>query len=885
VTARRLALALLVVAGCGHKKPDPGTQPVAVVQDFEGRVSVKRWPHDAKGNVGQSTTWSADGKRSLEIAPGAMASFTDLATSDWTGYTVLRFTAHNPGERTAALGFEIQDDHQALHDRHQHSFGAPPGDHVIELDFSGGLWRGEENRPYRGTVKTPIDVSRVTRLAFENRGAGPVFVDKIEIVKVPPLSTPGGFAFDFGRHGQQVMAQTTGIFEDTLYSPERGFGFLAKVGPGMRPLSYPTPLLGDGLPLGNGFRVDLPGGAYLGWIAFERGGFSEDEQCGYERADVLVNGETVAGHFSDRSWHHFLFEDTEITDLARIEPDLVRPAHQITRFRFDARAGENVFALAVQGEGPNPLRVAGLIVAPDTPEGEAFLDEHEKRQSAAVAIAYPPLDRARRGPGRAPPASALVAEPLPLGADLYPRDWPEHAGGGKPDEVAAFPDHVAATQLAVYATRPLGVEVEIADLTGPNGNKLPAPVISYGRYMPTRPLGNGPVWIAISHYRPEAHFDVAPDVARAVLFEWHVPKGTIPGVYAGSAVLTAGREVVSVPLRVHVHDVALPPLPIPVGLFMNALPYPSLHFGSAPDDGDDEDRWWRQQDALLAMQMDAGLNTLTGGPGLDFRQQGRRITGERALFYVALARSHGEVKALVNYGGFFPRMRMEAPAADAFGGAWAFFSAMHKLPPFYFVTYDEPGTKSELSEAFAAAQPVTQAGLSAMGFLTLRRDDADVDRLLSVTYAPAMNTHTLADVRAVAARGKHPWVYNNGLDRWAMGLHLWRGIQAGVEGRLEWIGLITQGFAFDDLDGREPANGAFLVHWRFGPMPTPRWLAAREGLFDLRIRLALEAAVKPGDPALAVWPLAGYGEDRARWPEAALAAARAAMLERLDRAR
>ena len=34
---------------------------------------------------------------------------------------------------------------------------------MIELDFSGGLWRGEENRPYRGEVKGPLDVARVTR--------------------------------------------------------------------------------------------------------------------------------------------------------------------------------------------------------------------------------------------------------------------------------------------------------------------------------------------------------------------------------------------------------------------------------------------------------------------------------------------------------------------------------------------------------------------------------------------------------------------------------------------------------------------------------------------------------------------------------------------------
>ncbi len=69
------------------------------------------------------------------------------------------------------------------------------------------------------------------------------------------------------------------------------------------------------------------------------------------------------------------------------------------------------------------------------------------------------------------------------------------------------------------------------------------------------------------------------------------------------------------------------------------------------------------------------------------------------------------------------------------------------------------------------------------------------------------------------------------------------------------------------------------MHDRLGPMPAPRWLAAREGLLDLRIRLALEKAVPAGDPALDLWPLA----DRAAWSDGALDAARRAMLERIAR--
>src|SRR6185437_16658689 len=125
--------------------------------------------------------------------------------------------------------------------------------------------------------------------------------------------------------------------------------------------------------------------AYLGWIAFERGGFSEDEQASYAHAELYANGAAVAGHDFAPGAAHFLFEDLEITDPAQIEEKLVRPAHAITRFRFLAAPGANVFTVAVTAPGKIPLRVAGLLLAPDTPAGAAFLEAHEQRQREAIA--------------------------------------------------------------------------------------------------------------------------------------------------------------------------------------------------------------------------------------------------------------------------------------------------------------------------------------------------------------------------------------------------------------------------------------------------------------------------------------------------------------------
>ncbi len=809
-----------------------------------------------------------------------MGSFEDLAVSDWTGYGALRFTVHNPGRATAGLGLEIQDDHQGFDDRHQHSFGAPPGDHVIELDFSGGLWRGEENRPYRGEVKGPIDVARVTRLAFVNRGDGPIYVDRVELVKVPPLATPGGFAFDFGRSGKQVMGQTTGVFETTAYTPALGFGLLGPAGSLPRAMSYPTPLLGDGLAWDRGgFRVDLPGGAYLGWIAFERGGFMEGEQCGYAHAEVHVNGAVVTGHDFSPAAPHFLFEDVEITDLGQIEDRLVRPAHAITRFHFAAAAGANVFTVAVTGATDTPLRVAGLLVAPDTPAGAAFLDAHEQRQRLAIAASYPPEDRSRRGPGRSPPARALVAEPLAPGAPVYPRDLPEKPEGLDPPSSSRSPARPRPSSSRSMR-RPITRSTPRSPRSPVRGaRRSRRRTCSTVGTCPCARSGTARCGSRSTISGPTRTSTSAPAATRAVVLAWRVPAGTAPGLYTGSVVFTAGDVRLAIPLRVRVFAVDLPPLPIPVGLFMNALPFGPNAVGEA--------RFWELQAALLDEQARAGLTSVSGGAGLDFDVQrgadGIVFAGDRALRYLEMARARGLGQAAVTYGGFVSLKGLDVDPR-AFAAAFAPFAAAHALPPFYFSLYDEPGTRDELRAALAAVRPFTEAGLRTMGFTHRRKDDALFEELALATYAPVLQGHQPADVADLARGGRHPWIYSDGLDRYGMGLHLWRNLHAGVEGRLEWIGLITQGFAYDNLDGREPSAVAFMIHDRLGLLPTPRWLAAREGLLDLRIRLALEKAVPAGDPALGSWSMDGYGHDRDRWNDDALEASRRQMLERIGSA-
>ena len=889
---RAFALLLASTAACGCRCSDPGSP---LVQDFEGRGGFGKWPKDAAGEVARSTDWKVDGEASLRIDPGLLATIDSLHRTDLRGFDALRVHVRNAGTRLAIVGFELSDHHDGLYDRHRTSFGAPPGDSTVDLDLSGGLWRGEENRPYRGSQRSPIDLGDISRIRFENRGDGPVYVDALTLVKDPLPAVAGALAFDFGKRGSRVMAHTTGVFEDSVVGPEAGFGFAGGKPSALRNfMSYSTPLLGDGLAWEDAaFHVELSGGSYSGWIAFERGGFWEEEATGYSRAALLVNGKEAHAHDFTPSGPHFLFQDVEITSAADVAKELVWPAHAIHRFAFTAEPGRNTFALKVDGRTGPPLRVAGLILAPDTPEGRAFIDAHEERQRRVVSSTYPEKDDARR-PAQRPPLPLdrpLVVSPRPLGEVAHPGDQLREALPAR-HGVTAFPGRRALVQLAVEAPVAQEVAISVQRAAGAGGESgsdsatsIGEPHISYAVYGPKRPYTGGAAWIEAEYFRPLASGErlrVGPGLTRSVLLDFRVPEGAPAGevemtvrFLAGGRGGDAGEQALAeLPLVIEVVPVELPAVPIPVGLFMSGLPFGPEAVG--------EERWWRLQEDLLATMAEAGLDTVTGGLGLEYNlsESGGDITfsGERALRYLALAKRHGLDRAVVSYSGFLPSIKHRQPDAARFQAAWSRFEAEHGLPPHYLYSYDEPGAPEELAKVAGYLGPFTAAGARTIGFLS-RADEERFTPILDATFAPAVSGHSEEALRRWVGEERRVFLYNRGTTRLSMGADLHRQIRLGAAGRLEWIGVYTQGFAFHDLDGREPSYGMFVVHDRLGVLPTPRWLSLREGLLDAQIRLALDRVLSPGEAAPA-WPVE-YPADPSKWTDGALEAARVEAVRRI----
>ncbi|HYE04258.1 MAG TPA: hypothetical protein VEL07_01945 [Planctomycetota bacterium] len=837
--------------------------------DFESYDGGK-YPPDGAGEVTTSTDWKVDGASSLRIDPGMSAVVERMARKDWSGFTTLRFHFRNPTAQTISVGFELADQPaKGYWDRHQNAFGVEAGEHVVDVDLSGGLWRSELNRPYRGDVKTPMELTQITRFMLNNSGQGPLFVDAVQLVSVPRLTCDGGFAFDFGRSESQVMGQYTGVNETTAYDASRGYGLTGGAQSLKWDMAYPTTLLGDSLHWQRGFRVDLPkGGTYLGIVAFERGGFwGGNEATAYASLTLSANDTVVHRDESSRDATHFAFQDVEIVDPQRIVDDLILPAAGWKRFAFDAATGGNTFTVAVQDMVGFPIRVAGLILAPDTAEGRAFLDAHEQLQRQATLTMFTPQDRGRRGEGRAKPAKDLVCVPMAVGDEVYPRDWPA-SGRGAASEVVAVRGQIAAIQLGVYATRDLKVTVE-AKASGPG--TLPEPIVSYGRYMPQRPYGTGAIWLQINHFRPEPTFTVGADLSRAVVVEFAVPADAKPGDYACDIVVAGGGTSAKVPVKLRIAAAELAPIPIPVGMFANALSF-------GPDIVD-EATWWRLQEGLLREQTAAGLTLVTGGDGLPLHVAADgTVSGDAAIRYLKLAKSLGALAA-VNYGGFLPHVSELRDNAAAVAKGIAALEASGVLPQ-YINSFDEPVTPPEIQGAIAAIGDATAAGLRTVGWTSAHWDDPEWLRLMKASHAAAFNGHDASMFARMRELGREPWAYNNASDRYAFGIHLWRQIKLGCAGRAEWIGLYVQGYAFHNLDGREPADAMFAVHKRFGVLRTTNWLRARQGLTDARLLLALEKRA-PKDPIFARIGLDGYHTDRAAWPEVELDRLRADVLARL----
>jgi len=118
-----------------------------LIQGFESPVEVHKWPGNIPGQVAIVDEWHSDGDKCLKIDAGLMATLETFKTKNWKKYDKLRLHFNNTGDTAATIGFEMTDKHGQFRERHRSGFGLAAGGSTVDIEMSGALWSGEENKP------------------------------------------------------------------------------------------------------------------------------------------------------------------------------------------------------------------------------------------------------------------------------------------------------------------------------------------------------------------------------------------------------------------------------------------------------------------------------------------------------------------------------------------------------------------------------------------------------------------------------------------------------------------------------------------------------------------------------------------------------------------
>lgn len=807
-----------------------------VIQDFEKSFDLSAWPPDT-GKVEFSADWAANGKKSLKIYKGTMAAISDITTHDWSAYQVWRIHVRNPGKEGVNIGIELADEVNGYNNRHQNSASAVPGDSVIEIDIGGDLWRGERNKPYREN-KTPIHKNKINRFAINGLN-GDIYVDRIELAKVRRLECAGAFAFDLGGPGQAVQSQWIGIDPSVRWDDAKGYG----ITPGATALKtstpYPTFVMGDGLTMNrSALEVNLGGGKHIGWGIFERSGFWEGEQAVYTKAALLANGREVHSHSAQKDDAWFLLQDVEAVTQDDVTHKTVLPRQKVADFAFDAVKGKNSFTLTVEGAEGQPARLAGLVLAPDTEAGRAFIADHKRLQLDTVAKTHQVLKKERRDGNPADARNPLTIVPLPSDHAMFPRDWPAVAADLSIPPLTAFAGVTVCRLLGVYAANDVEVSARCQPFKSGEDSLTDSAVrLLWNNYMPTHDYDVTAVHIETHDYRPAATVRATPNLARSLLIMVDIPKDTKPGKYTGSITISCTGAIgagIRTPLVINVLAGTLPHLDWPTGLFFSGIPVPR-HLLTDQD-------YWRLSEDLFRLLEQGSKTMLTAGP--DYRLTPSKVEGADAVRYLKLAANYGLDRKVVTYGGFGMHGDLNDPAV---GRAWEAFRTANGLPEHYVNAFDEPSLAQDFPPIEAKLRKMRAAGFKTIGWTSVSepsKADSNHRMLVRESHAAAFNLHSPATLKWANQLGNEAWVYNNGLSRYDQGIHLWRNRRAGANGRVDWIASIVQGFQYDAMDSREPDLSCFYFHKKHGVLIAPRFLGVLEGGIDARLLSELERRAK-----------------------------------------
>jgi hypothetical protein len=223
--------------------------------------------------------WTNNANGTATLFPGKYISTASISADnpvDWSEWSFLQMTAHNPSATAQPFSVEIRDTATVDYwSRVNWDSVVAPGTSTFLMPIS--VYVGEKSEV---KVRRMIDLHAVTRLAIANNGDVNVTIGTIKLLPQVPFQHdfPQLLKVDVQPRTGPVLKAFTGLYPDTLDESRRGYGILntSRQGAVAQDREHPDDLLRDWVSfVSGGLNFHLPQGRYGVWFVMEDAGYWE----------------------------------------------------------------------------------------------------------------------------------------------------------------------------------------------------------------------------------------------------------------------------------------------------------------------------------------------------------------------------------------------------------------------------------------------------------------------------------------------------------------------------------------------------------------------------------------------------------------------------------
>lgn len=681
----------------------------------------------------------------------------------------------------------------------------PPGPFVFRLDTSG----------LKTENKRLLDLQHVRRLMlFVGRDQPAVRVEKIEIATT--------FSLPVGVYGWDLGSATSPLYP--------GFKRLTPLDKEVEGVvlksvarSGGDALLSDGIRGLERVRLRVPNGKYRVTLWVDDLGEWEYLPHSLARA-VWANERKVWNEaFTEQQWLEQKYLVGRVSE-AVVEGDVwdIIGARRGGQLTFVSEVTTNDLTLRFEGKLPDDRYLAGVLVEPASSEEGLRKLTQSRRERFMETWRVGPMDV----PPRPTKASAwLQAFAVPFKIEKASALEPKPRFQAAPGTGLTFDAVILSDRddghPAVALTEP-----RLSDQ-----QKLSSHV-RYGHWSYERPASSSTILeVRADQLRSDlGQLKLYSAMPRRLNVDIQVPRAAQSGIYRGELQIATGPDFISLPFEVEVLAVGLPELNVPVGVYLERLPFWDWFAGL-------RNQGRAATECDLAYLRELGLTgvapplaTPTLKPN-DFQQD------------LVAARNAGFAQDLLAYA---PVKRLIAQlGAENIGPALAKASLDARragLEPPVWAIADEPGRDAEALAQIAMLSKSLRFAVPNIK-LAVQLNHPSQKSVLDAVEVALVNTGygvSAADISEIKRHGSQAWLYNMPDARLAAGFYLWR---VGAQGYLQWHARMPTADPFDPTDGREADIQLLLPTKEICPkIPDihARLLAISQGIVDLRWLLWLE---------------------------------------------